>query len=117
MAFLNSQSLDQMSSGDASEGDATSLHTPLQQELNRLGNLLAEMDGLLRVAHEKQSALLRIANARTAQGDFREALPWVGRVKLLEPGNRLAQELERTIQLAIASSNMEIGDVTPANLR
>ena len=62
-------------------------------------------------------SMLRIANARTAQGDFREALQWVGRVKLLEPGNRLAQELERTIQLAIASSNMEIGDVTPANLR
>ena len=39
------------------------LATPLQQELTKLGNLFAEMDGLLRVAQEKQHSLVRLANS------------------------------------------------------
>jgi len=39
------------------------LVSPLQQELNKLGELFSEMDSLNRLAQEKQAALLRIANS------------------------------------------------------
>jgi len=39
------------------------LVSPLQQELNKLGELFGEMDSLNRLAQEKQAALLRIANS------------------------------------------------------
>lgn len=54
-------------------------------------------------------AMLAIANARTTQGDFREALEWVERVALRAPRNAEAKELRRTIQLASAASGGWIG--------
>jgi potassium voltage-gated channel Shal-related subfamily D protein 2 len=52
-------------SGARTVSDATALASPLQQELSKLGNLFAEMDGLLRVAQENQATLLRLANSST----------------------------------------------------
>lgn len=40
------------------------LVSPLQQELSKLGELFSEMDGLTRLAQEKQTALLRIAHSQ-----------------------------------------------------
>lgn len=42
---------------------AKELVSPLQQELTKMGELFAEMDSLTRLAQEKQTALLRIANS------------------------------------------------------
>ncbi|MFK7742329.1 MAG: hypothetical protein AB8H80_18595 [Planctomycetota bacterium] len=55
------------------------------------------------------AAMLRIANARTLQGDFREALQWVASVEQRDRRNPDAKELRRTIQLSAAASGGWIG--------
>ena len=42
---------------------ASALLTPLQQELGKLGQLFDDMNTLMKTAHDKQEALLRISNS------------------------------------------------------
>lgn len=58
----------------------------------------------LRAGDRSLRAMLQIAEARTTQGDFREAMSWVGRVLQKAPANKQAKELRRTIQIATAAS-------------
>ncbi len=71
--------------------DGAALDDPSTERLLALRHRAS--DGALR-------AMLRIANARTTQGDYRGALEWVDRVAVLAPDNEQARELRRTIQIA-----------------
>ena len=42
---------------------SSELLTPLQQELGKLGQLFDDMSTLMKTAHDKQEALLRISNS------------------------------------------------------
>ncbi|MGK0432438.1 MAG: tetratricopeptide (TPR) repeat protein [Planctomycetota bacterium] len=68
----------------------------------------------LRAGDRSLRAMLQIAESRTMQGDFREALTWVGRVLQTTPSNQQAQELRRTIQVASAASAGWLGGIGPA---
>lgn len=63
---------------------------------------LRSADGVVR-------SMLRIADARTTQGDFRGALEWVDLVQQRDPVNQVAMELRRTIQIAAAASSAWLG--------
>lgn len=69
-----------------------------------------ELNALLEQAQAgAMKAMLRIANARTTQGSFREALTWVDRAQQRDPKNEELRELRRTIQVASAASSPWIG--------
>ena len=90
----------------AIENDAEKwLQTP-KLERRTIEQLIA-----LRIRAEEGAlrAMIRIANARTTQGSFREALRWVDRIVAVAPDNAEARELRRTIQLASATSAPWIG--------
>jgi tetratricopeptide (TPR) repeat protein len=67
----------------------------------------------LRAGDSSVQAMLQIAEARTTQGDFREALSWVGQVLQQSPKNEQARELRRTIQVATAASAGWLGVGAP----
>lgn len=54
-------------------------------------------------------AMLQLAEARTTQGDFRNALQWVDRVQQRDASHREAEELRRTIQIASAAAAAWLG--------
>ena len=67
----------------------------------------------MQAADKSVHAMLQLAEARTTQGDFREALTWVGRVLQQAPTNEAAKELRRTIQIASAASAGWLGGFGP----
>lgn len=67
----------------------------LQERAGRLGE---------RIQSSAAEAALHAGNALTVQGDYRSALDWANRVLAMDPGNRDAKELIRTIQIAQAAS-------------
>ena len=63
----------------------------------------------LRAGDGAVRAMLQLAQARTMQGDFRNALQWVDRVQERDASHREAEELRRTIQLASAAASAWLG--------
>jgi hypothetical protein len=55
------------------------------------------------------SAALHAANMLTVQSDYKGAMDWANRILALEPDNREAKEMMRTIQVAQAAASSEWG--------
>ena len=70
-----------------------------------VGELEGEVD---RGAMHAQPATMMGALACPTQGHYRDAVQWVGRIKLREPENKPAYELQETIHLVMASASRHL---------